>query len=107
MSLNCLCWTIDAISFKKELTLGEYKHIKALASRVNSTTLYRWYIMLGGDMSYKDFYQEAKRMFYYDKYVCKHGVEYIYYIKFKQGEFNDNLPTDVIKVIKAIGGKNV
>ena len=55
-------------------------------------------------LSYKAFYPKLKEMFYYDKYVCTHGTEYMYYIMFRNGGYKERIPKDVIEIIRAIGG---
>ena len=79
MSWKVLCSQIDPSCYKRYFTKSEYKRIKKNAIRVNSTDLYDMY---GGDMSYQEFYTMLKNHFYYDKYVCEHGIEFYYYIKF-------------------------
>jgi CRISPR/Cas system-associated exonuclease Cas4 (RecB family) len=109
MNLNCLCSIIDPVCLKDEFTVEEYERIASVCVRINATKLYRIYTSMGGDMSYSDFYKDIKRMYYYDKYVCEHGIEFLYYVKFKDSAFvkiYERLPNDVIKIIKAIGGYN-
>lgn len=105
MSLSLLCSIIDDSCLKKEFTVNEYKRVVANSVPVNATTLYRWYTNLGGTLHYKSFYAKLKELFYYDKYVCTHGTEFMYHITFINGTYIERMPTDVIKVIKAIGGK--
>lgn len=102
MSLSCLCLIIDESCYKVYFTSNEYERIKSTCSLVNSTTLYRWYKQLGGTLSYKAFYPKLKELFYYDKYVCKHGVEYLYYVQYTNGSYKERLPKDVIEIIKAL-----
>lgn len=105
MSLNCLCLIIDDSCRKKHFTVKEYERVSSMCDKVNSTTLYKWYKQLGGNLSYKEFYPKLKELYYYDKYVCMHGIEYIYYVRYINGRYKEHLPKDVIEIIKAIGGK--
>lgn len=104
MSLKNLCLIIDESCYKVHFTQDEYIRITSTCSLVNSTTLYRWYKQLGGTVSYKEFYPKLKELFYYDKYVCTHGTEYMYYIMFRNGGYRERIPKDVIEIIRAIGG---
>ena len=104
MSWKNLCSQIDPVCYKRYFNKSEYKRIKRNAIRVNSTDLYDMY---GGDMSYKEFYSMLKEHFYYDKYVCSHGTEFYYYIKFNVPQEEHIKYTDILYVVNAIGGKHV
>ena len=104
MNWNVLCSQIDRTCLKRYFNKSEYKRIKKTAIRVNATELYE---ELGEGMSYKDFYTMLKEHLYYDKYVCDHGIEFYYYIKFKEPREEVIKYTDVQKIISAIGGKHV
>ena len=101
MSWNALCSQIDPTCLKRYYNKSEYKRIKKTAIRVNSTDLYDEF---GGGMSYKEFYTMLKQHLYYDKYVCDHGIEFYYYIKFNVPREERIHHKDVQKIIKAIGG---
>lgn len=101
MSWNALCSQIDPTCLKRYYNKSEYKRIKKTAIRVNSTDLYDEF---GGGMSYKEFYNMLKQHLYYDKYVCDHGIEFYYYIKFNVPREEHIHHKDVQKIIKAIGG---
>ena len=45
-----------------------------------------------------------KDKFYYDKFVCEHGVEFVYYIKFKDREERLTYD-DLLYVIPAVSRK--
>lgn len=103
MSWKTLCSQIDPACFKRYFNKSEYKRIKKNAIRVNATDLYASY----GEGTYKEFYTMLKKHFYYDKYVCEHGVEFYYYIKFIKPQEEHIKYTDVLYIINAIGGKHV
>ena len=104
MSWKHLCSQIDPACLKHSFTADEYERIKSDSIRVNSTDLYKQY---GRGMTYPQFYAKLKRYFYYDKWVCKHGTEFYYYVKFKKPRREYIMDTDVLYKINAIGGYNV
>lgn len=94
----------DPSCWKLRYTQEELQNIKASCVVYNSTTLYTIYrVYVEKPMPYKDFYPILKKYFYYDKYICRHGIEFLYYVKFVNADFNtsDRLPTDVIDIVKA------
>ena len=99
MSWKNLCSQIDSTCVKTDFTYDEYVRIKSLSTRINATTLYKAY---GKGMSYPEFRMLLKSMFYYDKHVCEHGVEYIYYIKFKKEREEQPMYADLLYVIPAV-----
>lgn len=101
MSWKNLCSQIDPTCVKKDFTYEEYIGIKTQASRVNATDLYRTY---GRGMTYPEFRMMLKGKFYYDKFVCEHGVEFVYYIKFKDREERLTYD-DLLYVIPAVSRK--
>ena len=105
MNWKNLCSQIDQSCVKRYFNRSEYKRIKRESVRVISTDLYREF---GAGSTYQEFYAEMKQYFYYDKYICDHGTEFVYYIKFKDArEDTVNFP-DLRCIINAIGGfKNV
>jgi len=89
MTFNKFLSLIDPICLKVSFTEDEYNKVKACSTEVNSTTLYAYYKLIADrPMSYTDFYKELKKNFYYDKYVCAHGTEFIYYIKGQDEQFS-------------------
>lgn len=97
MSWKSFCLTVDPCCLKRKYTQAEYERITQTCKRINATDLYkvyRWY----GDMPYVEFYKKIRGMFYFDKYECEHGTEFLYYVKFTELELEERLPTDVIKI---------
>ena len=104
MSWKTICSQIDPSCLKRYFTKSEYKRIKKTAIRVNSTDLYREF---GDGMTYKEFRGMLKEHLYYDKLVCRHGIEFYYYVKFNTPR-EENIPyDDILYTIYAMGGKNV
>ena len=102
MSWNALWSQIDPVCRKRYFTKSEYKRIRKECIRVNSTDLYKEF---GTGMSYQEFYSMLKHHFYYDKYVCGHGIEFYYYIKFKD-ERQEHIDLDDVRyIIYAMGGQ--
>ena len=104
MSWKTLCSQIDPACLKRYFTKSEYKRIKKIAIRVNSTDLYEEF---GGSMTYKDFYTMLKQYLYYDKIVCDHGIEFYYYVKFNDPREEQIKYKDIQYTIQAMGGKYV
>ena len=104
MSWKNLCSQIDPTCLKRYFNRSEYKRIKKDSIRVNSTDLYAEF---GEGMTYKEFYTMLKQHLYYDKYVCDHGTEFYYYIKFKEEREEHITHKDVLYVVCAVGGKYV
>ena len=104
MNWKTLCSQIDPSCYKRYFNKSEYKRIKRDAIRVNSTDLYDRY---GEGMTYKEFYTMLKAHFYYDKYVCTHGTEFYYYIKFNTPQEECIKYKDVVYIVYAMGGKHV
>ena len=102
MSLNRFLSIVDPSCLKLNYDLDEYTRIKNTCSYVNSTALYKLYRVEGGSMSYKDFYKNIKEYLYYDKYICAHGIEFMYLVKFKDRNLSSPLPTDVLNVERGI-----
>lgn len=59
---------------------------------VKATTLYQIYkhnvFDIDGRLPLKEFYRVCGQYLYYDKYVCRHGTEFYYYIVFNE---NNNI----------------
>lgn len=105
MSWKTFCSMLSPTCLKKEFGEAEYINIKNTCDMVNSTTLYNLYKGVDTDpMSYKEFYAKLKEHMYYDKYVCAHGTEFLYYVKFKEIKVTTYIPTDVVYIVPAIGG---
>lgn len=104
MSWKHLCSQIDPTCLKRSFTKSEYERIKNDSIRVNSTDLYKEY---GHGITYQEFYTMLKQHLYYDKWVCEHGTEFYYYVKFKKPRREHIMDTDVLYTINAIGGYNV
>ena len=101
MSWKNLCSQIDPTCIKTDFTYEEYVKVKSSSSRVNATELYHKY---GKGLSYPEFRMMLKEKFYYDKFVCEHGVEFVYYIKFKDREERLTYD-DLLYVIPAVSRK--
>lgn len=89
---------------------------------VKATTLYQIYkhnvFESSGRLPMREFFQIAGQYLYYDKYVCKHGTEFYYYVIFNeknamyqltksllQKRIHANRPEalkDLIKIIRAV-----
>ena len=70
---------------------------------VNSTALYNVYKTMTKDpISYQEFYTMLRGKFYYDRYVCTHGTEFMYYVKFKDVDVSSKEPTDTVEIVRAI-----
>lgn len=86
-----------------------YLKVRDSIRPINTTTLYRLYKQhTDNPVPFKEFYNWLKGLFYFDRYECKHGVEFLYYVKFKDLSIIDRLPNDVINVVSYIvcnGGK--
>jgi len=101
---------IDPICIKSSFTEDEYNKVKEVSTGINSTVLYAYYQTIDPEpMSYSDFYKWLKANFYYDKYVCKHGTEFVYYVKGRDDSFKRFLEmkrfngfTDVLYVWRMI-----
>jgi hypothetical protein len=82
---------IDVKAHKIEHNLEELDLIRNKTVLVKATTLYQIYkhnvFERDGRLTIRDFYQIAGQYLYYDKYVCKHGTEFYYYVM-----FNENNP---------------
>lgn len=107
MSLNVLCSLIKPTCIKRTFRRDEYERIKSTSQLVNATTLYRWYVQMGGTDTYKQFRMSVKDVLYYDKYVCEHGIEFYYHVHLQDIVYTEEMPDDVITIINAIGGYNV
>jgi hypothetical protein len=77
---------------KIEHNVEELDSMRYNAVLVKATTLYQIYkhnvFETDGRLLIKDFFQIAGQYLYYDKYICRHGTEFYYYII-----FNENNPT--------------
>jgi hypothetical protein len=82
---------IDVKSHKIEHNFNELNNIRSKTSLVKATTLYQIYkhnvFEKDGRLPIRDFYHVAGQYLYYDKYICKHGTEFYYYVI-----FNENNP---------------
>jgi hypothetical protein len=78
---------IDVTSHKVEHTLEEFNKIQD-SYLVKATTLYQIYKhnVFGQDerLSMREFFRVCGQYLYYDKYVCEHGTEFYYYVKFNE-----------------------
>lgn len=77
---------------KIEHNVEELDSMRDNAVLVKATTLYQIYkhnvFDTDGRLMIKDFFQIAGQYLYYDKYICRHGTEFYYYVI-----FNENNPT--------------
>lgn len=103
MSLKNLCSMISPVCYKRQFTKEEYERIKGVAVRARATDLYGIYRCLTDTpMPYKEFYRELKELFYYDKYVCEHGTEFMYLVVFTKYKYVEMIPSDIKYIITAI-----
>lgn len=81
---------IDTSIHKTEQTLEEYHRFRDDSDilMVKATTMYQIYkgqvFEADGRLSMREFYKACANYFYYDKYVCTHGIEFYYYVKFNE-----------------------
>lgn len=105
MILKNLLVNLSTECLKVNYTIEEYQSVATNCHLINSTDLYKIYVMLDPvPVSYKVFYSELKKYLYYDTYYCVHGTEFLYYIKFKDNDLNklqSKIPTDIINIVKA------
>lgn len=69
---------------KHKVCYAEYQKVKSDSLEVRAHVLYSIYRTLTSDkppVPLEEFYKVAKQYLYYDKYICKHGVEFYYYVK--------------------------
>ena len=105
MSLKHYCSIFKPSCIKRDFTMSEYLRVKRTCRRINSTESYDHYrYVYGGKVPYVTFYNTLKCLLYYDKYICTHGTEFYYYVDADAFKCNSRLPTDVTKIINAIGG---
>ena len=103
MSWSLFFSTINPICIKYSYSLDEYNRIKDECTSVNATQLYVYYKTLtDSPMSYKSFYTLLRKNFYFDKYECTHGTEFMYYVKLKNIDIPSSIPKDVIRVYRAV-----
>lgn len=100
MNWKNLCSQIDPSCMKRHFGVSEYERIQQESTRMNSTDLYKEF---GDGYTYKEFYALLKQHFYYDKYICHHGIEFIYYIKFKKPREHTKEFLDLQTIVKATG----
>lgn len=96
MSWNNFLSMVKPECLKTTYAQDEYDRIKKTCTYVNATFLYRLY---DGELSYQEFYKKLKDFFYYDKFICKHGTEFLYLISFKDLTFVAPVYTDVLQVV--------
>ena len=68
-------------------SIDEYDVVKEDAVQIKATTLYQIYkhnVYPSSDdrLTMKQFFHVCGQYLYYDKYVCDHGTEFYYYVKF-------------------------
>lgn len=106
MSLNNFFSMIDPRVLKEEYTHDEYVRVRKMCYRVNATTLYKLYKEFTQEaVPYTVFYGMLKKHLYYDKYICYHGTEFIYYVRFKPDSniyVNSETPRDVLNIVPAV-----
>ena len=104
---------VDPSCLKYMYDYDEYRQVRSNSTMINFTTLYMFYTTTTSTpISYQEFYNHLKNYFYYDKYICKHGTEFIYYVKAKDETFKTFLDNkkfkgydDVLNVIPACNKK--
>lgn len=108
MSLNDFFSMIDPACFKVTYSIDEYQRVSGMSIPVNATSLYSLYKRCTTDtpVSYQEFYALLKQCLYYDKYICTHGTEFMYLVKFNDIRIYsaiDRYPIrDLIYVVRAI-----
>lgn len=103
MSWKIFCSKVDPICLKNDFGIDEYTRVKNTCAMVNSTALYNVYKTMTADpVPYREFYTLLRSSFYYDRYVCSHGTEFMYYVKLKDLDISTKEPTDVIEVVRAV-----
>jgi hypothetical protein len=79
---------ISAKCHKVEHDVTELDGFRNDAVLVKATVLYQIYkhnvFETDGRLAMRDFFQIAGQYLYYDKYVCKHGTEFYYYVIFNE-----------------------
>lgn len=73
---------------KIEHNIEELNAMRNKAVLIKATTLYQIYkhnvFETDGRLPIKEFFQIAGQYLYYDKYICKHGTEFYYYVIFNE-----------------------
>lgn len=96
MNIGVFMSIIDPACLKVAFTEDEYNKVISASVPVNSTVLYAYYSAITKDpMVYRDFYKWLKSNLYYDKYVCRHGTEFVYYVKARDSSFKKYLDARV------------
>lgn len=81
---------ISPTSYKVNHSYDEYLSVKNRPEvvLVKATTLYQIYkhnvFENEGRLTMQDFFRVCGQYFYYDKYICKHGTEFYYYVSFNK-----------------------
>jgi hypothetical protein len=79
---------INPRSHKVLHNITELDSFRQDAILVKATTLYQIYkhnvFESSGRLPMREFFQIAGQYLYYDKYVCKHGTEFYYYVIFNE-----------------------
>jgi hypothetical protein len=79
---------ISPRSHKVMHNITELDGFRKDAVLVKATTLYQIYkhnvFENSGRLEMRDFFQVAGQYLYYDKFVCKHGTEFYYYVVFNE-----------------------
>ena len=80
---------IHVVCHKVHHERDEYEWLKSRndVHRIKATTFYQIYKhnVFGSDgprLSMQEFYRVCGQYLYYDKYVCRHGTEFYYYVMF-------------------------
>lgn len=102
MSWNLFFSSINPICLKNSYSSVEYNNIKNNVSPINATTLYNYYKTLTNEpIDYKEFYILLRKYFYFDKYECLHGTEFMYYVKLKNIDIASDIPKDIVSISQA------
>ena len=79
---------VNPVSHKVEHNSTEFERIKKLSNvtMIKATTFYQIYkhnvYPTDDRLTMKEFFNACGQYFYYDKYICKHGTEFYYYVAF-------------------------
>ena len=107
MSSNDFFSMIDPACFKKKRTAEEYLRIRSSCTPANATTLYKLYKdMADCPVDYPEFYKMLKEKLYYDKFICVHGTEFVYYVKMLDAKLYAKIDHvryyDILSIVPAV-----
>ena len=95
---------VDKTSHKIEHNVDEYDKIRNTPGvvMVKATTFYQIYkhnvfTEVDDRLTMRRFFHVCGQFFYYDKYVCEHGTEFFYYVKFNPDNEMYQLTSNIIQ----------